>query len=133
MRRLGIMLALALAFAAGAPAPATTPDAGERLRVEGRWLVDEHGRVVLLHGVNNVDKTPPYVTLDDGFTLTADDAALLAAHGFNTVRLGVEFDGLMPTPGDIDEAYLDRIVAVVNLLGAQGIHVLLDNHQDGLS
>ncbi|WP_019854164.1 cellulase family glycosylhydrolase [Actinopolyspora mortivallis] len=138
MRRL-ITLALVAATAvlsvAGAQVHAESPSrqrAGE-LRIQGRWFLDEHDRRVLLHGVNNVDKTAPYVQPGDGFTVTAEDARLLAGHGFNTVRLGVSFDGLMPNRGEVDEGYLDRIAHVVDVLGAEGIHVLLDNHQDGLS
>nr|WP_157574534.1 cellulase family glycosylhydrolase [Nocardia jejuensis] len=112
-------------------APAT-PDIG-RIAIEGSRFVDAQGRVMLLHGVNNVDKDAPYLELGDGFTLTADDAALLAGHGFNTVRLGVSFDGLMPTRGVVDTAYLDRVASVVDTLAQYGIHTLLDNHQDGLS
>lgn len=89
--------------------------------------------MVLLHGVNNVDKDPPYMTLNDGFTLNDRDASLLAAHGFNTVRLGVEWDAMMPSRGVIDHAYLDRVKTVVDLLGARGIRVLIDNHQDSMS
>ncbi|MEU0540002.1 cellulase family glycosylhydrolase [Nocardia sp. NPDC005978] len=116
-----------------APPNATAAPAGETLHIEGGDFVDESGRVVLLHGVNNVDKDAPYVELGDGFTLTDQDAALLAGHGFNTVRLGVSFDGLMPTRGVVDTAYLDRVGAVVDTLAQYGIHTLLDNHQDGLS
>lgn len=115
------------------PADSRSLTAADRLRIEGRWLVDSQGRKILLHGVNNVDKTAPYIQPGDGFTITAADAELLARHGFNTVRLGVSFDGLMPARGDIDEAYLDRVEQVVTTLGDAGIHVLLDNHQDGLS
>ncbi|MRH91427.1 cellulase family glycosylhydrolase [Nocardia sp. SYP-A9097] len=103
------------------------------IHTDGSRFVDEFGRVVLLHGVNNVDKDAPYIQLGDGFTLTAEDAALLAGHGFNTVRLGVSFDGLMPTKGVVDTAYLDRVATVVDTLAQNGIHTLLDNHQDGLS
>ncbi|WP_249353209.1 cellulase family glycosylhydrolase [Rhodococcus sp. Q] len=103
-----------------------------RLQIQGGDIVDEFGRVVLLHGVNNVDKEAPYVIPGDGLTLTADDADLLAGHGFNTVRLGVSFDGLMPDRGVIDPAYIDRIATVVDMLGSRGISVLLDNHQDGI-
>lgn len=104
-----------------------------RIQAEGTYLVDDHGRKVLLHGVNNVDKEAPYVEPGDGFTVTDEDAARLAGHGFNTVRLGVSFDGLMPTRGVIDTAYLDRIATTVDTLAARGIYTLLDNHQDGLS
>ncbi|TJZ79443.1 glycoside hydrolase family 5 protein [Rhodococcus oryzae] len=127
---LGTLFASTPAVAAADEAPSTPIS---QVRVEGRSLVDGYGRTVLLHGVNNVDKEPPYVTPGDGLTLTAADADLLARHGFNTVRLGVSFDGLMPERGQIDSAYLDRIADTVDVLGTRGIHVLLDNHQDGLS
>ncbi|MFI9505273.1 cellulase family glycosylhydrolase [Nocardia sp. NPDC052566] len=116
------------------PAQAAPTDAPiSRIRAEGSYLVDATGRKVLLHGVNNVDKQAPYVEPGDGFTLTDEDATLLARHGFNTVRLGVSFDGLMPTRGAIDNAYLERIGKVIDTLAAHGIYTLLDHHQDGLS
>jgi len=114
-------------------APASADAAASRLHTEGRWLVDSAGRVVLLHGVNNVDKEAPFMELNDGFTVNAMDAALLAKHGFNTVRLGVEFAGLMPTRGLVDMAYLERVKTTVNVLGAAGIRVLIDHHQDSMS
>ena len=128
-----VVVVVLLGLASAPATVASTSATDGPLRIEGRWLVDQHGRVVLLHGVNNVDKEAPYVELDDGFTLTADDAALLVGHGFNTVRLGVELAGLMPTEGTIDGAYIERIATVVRVLGAAGIYVLLDDHQDSLS
>ncbi|WP_067531046.1 endoglycoceramidase I [Nocardia crassostreae] len=129
------VLAAVLAGVMTASGPTARADPAEigTVRIEGSRFVDEYGRVVLLHGVNNVDEDAPYVELGDGFTLTADDAALLAGHGFNTVRLGVSFDGLMPSKGVIDTAYIDRVVTVVDTLARYGIHTLLDHHQDGLS
>lgn len=109
-------------------APVSAP-----LQIGGRDLVDQYGRTVLLHGVNNVDKNPPYMQAGDGVTITPDDARLLAGHGFNSVRLGVSFDAIMPEQGVIDTAYLGRVSAVVDVLAAEGIYTLLDNHQDGLS
>lgn len=125
----GLMSAAPLV--AGAQGLAPTP-AG-RIHSEGTSLVDEFGRTVLLHGVNNVDKEAPYLNAGDGLTVTPQDADLLARHGFNTVRLGVSFDALMPERGQIDDAYLGRVGTTVDVLAARGIHVLLDNHQDGLS
>ncbi|MFB8275446.1 endoglycoceramidase I [Nocardia colli] len=129
------VLAIGCSALVSLPAPAQSAPAASlsRVQAEGSYLVDAAGRKVLLHGVNNVDKQAPYVEPGDGFTLTDADAALLAKHGFNTVRLGVSFDGLMPARGVIDTAYLDRIGAVIDTLAAQGIYTLLDNHQDGLS
>ena len=117
----------------GAIAPASAEPGVTPLRAQGAALVDGFGRTVLLHGVNTVDKDAPYLQPGDGFALSDDAAALLARHGFNTVRLGVSFDGLMPTEGVVDTAYLDRVEAVVDTLAAHGIYTLLDNHQDGLS
>ncbi|MFC9661941.1 cellulase family glycosylhydrolase [Nocardia sp. NPDC127606] len=128
----------ALALAAGlavSSAPATADPATPLtpLRAQGSALIDGYGRTVLLHGVNTVDKDAPYLQPGDGFTLTDESAATLARHGFTTVRLGVSFDGLMPTAGVVDTAYLDRVENVVDTLAAHGIYTLLDNHQDGLS
>ncbi|MGW6702649.1 endoglycoceramidase I [Nocardia sp. NPDC055049] len=128
----------ALALAAGlavSSAPATADPARPLtpLRAQGSALIDGYGRTVLLHGVNTVDKDAPYLQPGDGFTLTDEAAATLARHGFTTVRLGVSFDGLMPTAGVVDTAYLDRVENVVDTLAAHGIYTLLDNHQDGLS
>lgn len=127
-------LALAAGLAvSGAPVIADPAVPLTPLRAQGSALVDGYGRTVLLHGVNTVDKDAPYLQPGDGFTLTDASAAMLARHGFTTVRLGVSFDGLMPTEGVVDTAYLDRVESVVDTLAAHGIYTLLDNHQDGLS
>ncbi|MDH6278891.1 cellulase family glycosylhydrolase [Prescottella agglutinans] len=125
--------ACALVFGPSTAAAAPKPTPISALHAEGTSLVDGYGRTVLLHGVNNVDKVAPYIEPGDGLTVTAADADRLAGHGFNTVRLGVSFDALMPTRGVIDTAFLDRVAGVVDVLSARGIHVLLDNHQDGLA
>jgi endoglycosylceramidase len=101
-----------------------------QLRHEGRWLVDAQGRTVLLHGVNAVWKHAPYVAPDTAAGFGARDADFLAANGFNAVRLGVLFAGVMPQPGVIDSAYLEKVDRIVQLLAARHIYVLLDFHQD---
>ena len=95
----------------------------------GRWLTDAVGRVVILHGVNMVEKSPPYYPSAAGFG--EDDAAWIEQHGFNVVRLGVLATGLMPQPGRIDTAYLDHLAETVDLLARHHIYVLFDFHQDG--
>ncbi|QLY28052.1 cellulase family glycosylhydrolase [Nocardia huaxiensis] len=129
--RLLAVLVAAAGCVLTAPVPSAAADTLSPLHVDGSRFVDAHGRVVLLHGVNSVNKEPPY--FGPGTTLTAQDAELLSRHGFNTVRLGVNFDGLMPTRGVVDTAYLDRVAGVVDTLAQYGIHTVLDNHQDGLS
>jgi endoglycosylceramidase len=97
----------------------------------GRWLTDAEDRVVLLHGVNEVAKSSPFHPAAFGFG--ADDASFLAEHGFDVVRLGVVFEGLMPEPGVVDQGYLDALAATVEELAAAHVFVLLDFHQDGFA
>ncbi|MEO6629844.1 MAG: cellulase family glycosylhydrolase, partial [Aquihabitans sp.] len=96
---------------------------------QGRWLTDDQGRVVYFHGVNMVAKMPGQTPADMGFN--DDDGAFLAANGFDVVRLGTTAASLMPTPGVIDQAYLDSFVNTVDTLTAHGLRVLVDLHQDG--
>ncbi len=101
------------------------------LSSSGRWFIDATGRVVMFHGVNMVEKRDPYYPAAYGFG--DDDAAFLAAEGFNALRLGVDFRGLMPTPGVVQDAYIEHLATTVDALTGQQIFVLLDFHQDGFS
>jgi endoglycosylceramidase len=133
LRRLLVVLVAAVIVAAGCRNVAGLGPAGERpvplLGHSGRWLTDATGRVVTLHGFNYVKKWAPSKPVDNGFS--EDDADLLSSNGFNSVRLGVPFEFVMPQPGQVDEDYLDSIASTVRLLGRHGIFVLLDFHQDG--
>ena len=101
-----------------------------QLRQEGRYMADEQNRIVLLHGMNGVWKLKPYFPPDSAAGFTAADADWLRDHGFNTMRLGVLFTGVMPQEGFIDTAYLANVDRVVQLLASRGIYVLFDFHQD---
>jgi endoglycosylceramidase len=94
----------------------------------GVWLTNSDGQVVLLHGFNEVYKLAPYEPSASGFS--ADDAAFLAANGFNVVRLGVIWAGVEPQPGVYDAAYVASIQQTVQLLAAHGIYTIIDMHQD---
>lgn len=128
-----LALAAALAAACGDRPPPPNPAAFigpvGALGHAGRWLTDETGRVVLLHGVNFVQKFPPIPPADVGFD--ADDAAFLRVQGFNAVRLGAVFGAIMPAPGEVDARYVESVAATARLLAREGIYVLLDFHQDG--
>lgn len=95
----------------------------------GRWLTDADGRVVFVHGVNYVIKTPGVTPAAAGFG--ADDAAWIADNGFDIVRLGTTAASIMPTPGVVDTAYVDSFAATVQMLTDHGLMVLVDLHQDG--
>jgi endoglycosylceramidase len=97
----------------------------------GRWFIDSIGRVVLFHGVNMVAKRDPYYPSSYGFA--DDDIAFLVEHGFNAVRLGIDFRGLMPTPGVVETDYIEHIAETVDALVRRDVFVLLDFHQDGFA
>jgi endoglycosylceramidase len=122
-----ILLAAVLLLSSSFAAPAGAASLS-RLGHEGRWIVDQKGRVVVLHGWNMVNKLPPYAP--DALGFGDDDAAFLAHNGFNYVRLGIIWKGLEPRPGVYDDAYLDRIARTARILRRHGIYVLLDFHQD---
>ncbi|HEY1693490.1 MAG TPA: cellulase family glycosylhydrolase [Polyangiaceae bacterium] len=118
----------------GAATSSPPPAAGPVLPVgpighQGRWLIDAEGRVVLLHGVNVVNKAPPYTPAAEAFS--DEHAAWLAANGFLLVRVGVLATGLLPAPGAVDAGYVQQIVATVSMLASHGIFSLIDLHQDG--
>ena len=92
-------------------------------------MVDADGRVVMLHGVNDVAKSPPYYSAARGFG--EDDVAFLASEGFNVLRLGIDMQGLMAVPGEVDLAYLQNLATTVEHCAAGGLFVILDFHQDG--
>ena len=126
MRR-AALAAVAAAFL-GVTAQAFAGVPAQPLGHEGRWITDDHGRVVLIHAVNMVYKRPPYYPKAIGFG--KDDAQFLHRHGFNGVRLGVIYAGVEPKPGKYDNAYLDHIAATERTLDKNGVFSLLDFHQD---
>jgi endoglycosylceramidase len=112
--------------ASGPPSAAPSP-----LDTTGTWITDSAGRVVILHGLNEVMKVAPYEPSAEGFS--ADDAAFLAANGFNAVRLGVIWAAVEPEPGVFNDAYLASIAQTVQTLNDDGIVAVLDMHQDAYS
>ncbi|MFG2442819.1 cellulase family glycosylhydrolase [Nocardia fluminea] len=132
LRRWGLVLFAALLVAAEARVVAA-PSAGAvaQLHREGRWLVDQFGRVVIVHGVNLVWKRAPYVPPDTAEGFTAADATWLAEHGFNGARIGTLWVGVTPdAPGVVDPTYLERWDRVVGQLAANQIWTQFDFHQD---
>lgn len=94
----------------------------------GRWLVDDIGRVLVLHGTNMINKLPPYHPQALGFD--DDDLRFLADHGVNSIRLGFIWRALEPQPGIYDNDYLDRLIELIGLVKKHGMVPVLDFHQD---
>lgn len=105
------------------------PDTAGPIAFRGPDLVDEHGRVVQIHGINMVRKGAPFHVSPDepGFDANVDRTL---RSGFNGVRLGVWMAALMPEPGVIDTEYLEGVARGLEALAERGLWVLLDFHQD---
>ena len=101
---------------------------------ETRMFEDPEGRTLIFHGQNVVYKTDPYIPSDGDFdpdnSLNDKDIADLIGWGQNFVRLGVMWEAVERTAGKYDEAYLDKVEALINKLGQAGIYTLVDMHQD---
>jgi endoglycosylceramidase len=119
-------------------------------------IVDPAGREVLLKGVNAdglVDyfrpdlltsypstpasyahgACPPDDPAVEGVDICQYDFAQLAPLGYDVVRLNISWSLLEPTPGRIDQTYVDRIAQVVKWAKRAGIYVVIDMHQDAWS
>ena len=122
------------------------------IHIKGSTFVDEHGRTLMLRGVNlggsrKVPRTPNGAThLRDGFLdhcsvsfigrpfplAEADEHfSRLRSWGMTFLRFlitweAVEHEG----PGLYDDAYLDYVHEVVQKAGAHGISLFIDPHQD---
>ncbi|MCB2068100.1 MAG: cellulase family glycosylhydrolase [Erythrobacter sp.] len=117
-------LALVAAFIAST---ALAAPADQRISQHGRWFVAPDGRVVIIHGGNVM---LPEFGAEAEPRWTDDTPAHMAEQGFNGVRLVVFLSGLMPSPGVIDAAYLERIATAVAAYKAAGIYTMIDFHQD---
>src|ERR1700722_5689781 len=84
----------------------------------GDWLTNSDDQVVILHGLNDVYKVGSGEPSADGFD--NDDAAFLAANGFNAARGGIIWSDLEPEPGVFSTSYLDSIEHTVQILGNHG-------------
>ena len=104
------------------------PDAGPPpVFADPLWVTDPRGRVLILRGVN-VDLGAKSGQVP---AVTAADARRIGHDwGFNFVRLLMTWEAVMPQAGVVDHAYLDALAGKVDLLWAEGVHVMLDMHQD---
>ncbi|MDI7267847.1 MAG: cellulase family glycosylhydrolase [Myxococcota bacterium] len=109
-------------------AEAADAEAGADVDPPRPALLDDAGRTVIYVGVNvgQTSKEPPDFMpgLSDG------DYDLLVAWGVTLVRFLVFWEAIEPEPGVHDEAYLAAVRAEIDRIGARGIDVAIDMHQD---
>jgi len=64
-------------------------------------------------------------------TFNAADVAHIKSLGYNAIRLSVVWAGAQPLDEDkLDDDFVRRLDAILDLTDAAGIHVMLDNHGD---
>ena len=120
----GVVLCLALVL------PAVSRAEVEPLHTDGRLLRDARGGNVLLRGLNVTGdaKVPPFRGINDMRQLD-----VLPDLGVNVVRLLFIWEAFEPERDKYDESYLAYYTNLVDALGARGMHVIVDIHQDAFS
>jgi len=102
-----------------------------KIEANGRFFhADEHGRALILHGVNIIDDFDTNSADPRPGIVSEEDFQFMASIGFNFVRLTRFWHALEPQQGDMDEAYLERTRQLLYWCHEYGMHVVLDMHQD---
>lgn len=105
-----------------------------KIGIKDKWFVDEKNRIVLFHGINAIRKEFPWIPNKKEQDMTNDSQLLnLKKWGFNTVRLGLMWSGLIPEKNIINQTYLDQMIQIVDKLASNNIYVIIDLHQDMMS
>lgn len=103
-------------------------------RAVDQVYVDGLGREVSLRGFN-VSGAVKLKEFDFHPFDNKDDAqlsfsAMRKLAGSNVVRYTISWEGVQPTPGNIDYQYLDRAITYMKTAIDHGIYVLVDYHSD---
>ncbi len=108
----------------------------EQLSIQGTHIVDEHGRRMILRGVNagGRSKMPPYVPFDfaqdDHAGALAEYLDATAGWGINVLRVPFSWAAMEPEPGVEDEVWLSRYDLLLDEAWARGMWTIVDFHQD---
>ncbi|MGI5322308.1 cellulase family glycosylhydrolase [Actinomadura nitritigenes] len=91
-------------------------------------ITDDEGRTLILHGLNTANSSKgdsglPWIDRDDVVREAREE-------GTNSVRYLILWRNVEPKPGQYDDAYLDEVAKRVAWYREQGMHVILDMHQD---
>ncbi len=102
----------------------------DKIKAFKQVLVDDKGRERIFHGVNFVNKND-YIP-GEQIVPDLDEAMIqkIAANGVNLIRFGFTWATLEPNPGEYNDAYIDSMANVLDLLEKYNIYAFLDMHQD---
>lgn len=123
------------------------------VRIEGQvFVIAATNETVVMSGPNIVVKASPYLPSVEGDSYCVDnvdddckatqscstcstfnqvDIDHIKSKGWDTIRLGVTWAGAQPNDEDaLDDAFLARLHAILDLCDENSIHVILDNHGD---
>ncbi len=93
------------------------------------YLTDTKGRAVILHGLN-MSNNAKYALDGMPWIKASDVVAENRTLGTNAVRFVIFWDLVEPQPGVYDDNYLANVQIRAGWYGSQGMHVILDMHQD---
>lgn len=140
-RGVGLVLAVACLTAAACSSGGEGDGATADERVAGcdgsveapepRFVVDDCGRTVLLRGTNVESSAKGGDQDDDHLPASGRESQRhLGSLGWNAVRFLIFWGAVEPEQGSYDETYLDQVETWLDGYADQGIHVVLDMHQD---
>jgi hypothetical protein len=129
--------------------------AGFRLTIEDGKFCDEHGRQVILRGINVAGEAkypsrpdqPSHVPDDffDGDNVSfskrpfsKDEAHLhfsrLKRFGYNTIRYVFTWEAIEAAgPGIYDEEWIENTIGILRAAKSYGFYIFMDPHQDVVS
>ena len=105
----------------------------EKIRTDGKRLIDEFGRERIFHGINVCDKgVYNYETGKRVFEYEWADGRLekFKQFGMNIIRLGITWEAVEPEKGRYNDEYLDAIKKILDKCHEAGIYAYIDMHQD---
>lgn len=95
------------------------------LHIDGKWIVDGDGNIVILRGANFMGYE--FGSWDSHME---EDYARMASWGFNVVRLPIAWHYIEPEPGVYNESYFKNYVDKdIAWAKKYGIYIILDMHQ----
>ncbi len=103
-------------------------EAARLWKAHKKFIRDEHGRAVILRGVNisQKQKHPPFLDFQE----EPDYARIHDDWGMNVIRFIMPWAALEPRKGKWDQEYLTKLKHRLDWAHDHGIRVVLDMHQD---